>query len=174
MGRGLRSRRRRREGLPPGCGLGEDRWVGSNYGEPELLDSLELLGLAFQASQNCCQRSAVNGAWAAGVAAEEVDMAAAHSPAVAAADAISPTCTATAWSDLLICLELHSIPAAMGILLLVVGFAWCGSCLLKALLASSQPLTRAALAAGKTRQIDGVTIENVSQKLCLTSIAYQR
>ena len=53
----------------------------------------------------------------------------------------------------------------MGILLLVVGFAWCGSCLLKALLASGQPVTRAALPASKTRQIDGVTIENVAQKL---------
>ena len=53
----------------------------------------------------------------------------------------------------------------MGILLLVVGFAWCGSCLLKALLASSQPLASGAPAAGKTRQIDGVAIANVSQKL---------
>ena len=53
----------------------------------------------------------------------------------------------------------------MGILLLVVGFAWCGSCLLKALLASRQPLASGAPAAGKTLQIDGVTIENVAQKL---------
>ena len=66
MGRGLRSRWRCREGLPPGRGFGEDRWVGSNDGEPQLSDALELLRLAFQAFQNCCQRSSVNGAWAAG------------------------------------------------------------------------------------------------------------
>ena len=45
MGRGLRGRRRRREGFAPGSGLGEERWVGSNDGEPQLLDSHELLGL---------------------------------------------------------------------------------------------------------------------------------
>ena len=33
------------------------------------------------------------------------------------------------------------------------------------MLASSQPLASGAPAAGKTRQIDGVTIENVAQKL---------
>lgn len=37
----------RGEGLAPGSGLGEDRWVGSNHGEPQLLDALKLLGLGF-------------------------------------------------------------------------------------------------------------------------------
>lgn len=53
----------------------------------------------------------------------------------------------------------------MGILLLVVGFAWWGSSLLKALLAAGQPAVRAALPVSRTQRIDGVTLENVTQKL---------
>lgn len=53
----------------------------------------------------------------------------------------------------------------MGVLLLVVGFGWCGSCLLKALLAAGQPVAKTALPVGMTRRIDGVTLENVAQKL---------
>ena len=63
----------------------------------------------------------------------------------------------------------------MGVLLLVIGFAWCGSCLLKAFVAAGQPAARAALAVSKRRRIDGVTLENVTQKLsadadCLSAI----
>lgn len=53
----------------------------------------------------------------------------------------------------------------MRVLLLVVGFAWCGRCLLSALLAAGQPVARAALPVRRTRRIDGVTIDNVAQML---------